>query len=311
MRQMMGRAGREHHERGVVELVVSDEDEGVIHEMLEQGSTTVVSSLQDPDILAMSLIPEIYRGSVTDTASARAWCARSFCPNPPLQKALELLREVEAIRSVQGRLEATIVGSCAAQFYFHPADVFAWHHNFTTMFDLGLEDDEVAPAWALGNIPFDRVVGDLGDKRYLATECKSKTPLGLRAMKGSAINVVAWWYLLGGPSPGAIRPACLERRKNFGRYRAALEMLNRHANWDTGDYFQELELRVKKGLRPPLVPLCKFEGMTKGRADYLYNLGIRSGPDFASVVGRLDDDIDDDFKETIERIARECSKTGN
>lgn len=304
IRQLMGRAGRNHEGSGVVELIVDDKDEDVISEMLNEGATIVESSLKDPEMLAMSLIPDIYRGSVVDMDSAKAWCARSFCANPPLSDALELLREVESIKTVGGRFESTVIGSCAAKFYFHPADVFAWYRNFGDLFEMGLENDELASAWALGNVPFDRVIGDLRDRRYLASDCRSRMPLGLSIMKGSMINVVCWWYLIGGPSPGPIRSACLERRKGFGRFCSALEMLNKSCGWGMGDYFEELELRVKKGLQPHLVPLCKFAGMTKGRAEYLYNLGVESGNDFIEIGNKLDDDIDDDFKETIERIAR-------
>jgi len=303
LKQMMGRAGRSHDDQGVVELIVEDKDEGVAAEMLEDGGLTVKSSLSNVDLLAMSLIPEIHRGAITNPKQAEDWCARSFCPEPPLAGAFELLREVEAITVKNDRLEATVIGSCAARFYFHPADVFAWHRNFTNLFDMGLETDEVASAWALGNVPFDRIIGDLGEKRELASDCKSRLPIGLKIMSGSVINTIGWWYLMGGPSPGSIRLAFLERRKSFGRYRAALSMLNKHCGWRMDDYFDELELRVRKGLPPHLVPLCKFEGMTKGRADYLYNLGVKCGQDFVTIDNKLDDDIDDEFKETIERIA--------
>jgi len=308
LRQMMGRAGRDHDEEGVVELVVDEKDEGVIDEILSEGSTTVSSSLSDPDILAMSIMPEIHNGSVNSFEGAMIWCSRSFCPDPPVEKAMELLREVEAIKeNADGTIEATPIGSCSARFYFHPADVYAWWCNFSSIFEFGLEDNELAPAWALGNVPFERVIGDMGDRRELASECASRLPLGLRAMKGSLINVVSWWYLMGGPSPGPIRLACLERRKGFGRYKAALNMLNSHAKWGMDDFFKDLELRVKKGLVPDLVPLGKLPGMNKSRSEYLYSLGARSSEDFGSMLRKLDEEIDDDFKKTIEEIARKCS----
>lgn len=311
LKQLMGRAGRSHETEGSVELIVETADESAAFEMLEEGSIQVESSLADPDYLAMSLIPEIHRGEIDSREAAEKWCERCFCDNPPLSKAFELLSEVKAVRTVDGRLEATYIGSCAAKYYFHPADVYSWYVNFSKVFEQGLEDDEVAPAWALGCVPFDRIVGDLGDRRYLSTDCRNKMPFGLNVMQGSMINVVSWWYLIGGPSPGAIRPACLERRKGFGRYVSALKMLNHHAKWHMSDYFDELEMRVKKGLPPQLVPLCKFEGMTKARADYLYNMGIRSGLDFVTIGDKFDSDIDDDFKETIEKIARQFSEAGD
>lgn len=311
LRQMMGRAGRSHDEEGLVELIVENADDGVASEMLKEGSMRVSSSLSNPDYLAMSLIPEIHRGEISNMKEAEGWCKRCFCQNPPLLKALELLDEVKAIKMTDDSIEATPVGSCSAKYYFHPADVYSWYVNFSQIFELGLENNEVAPAWALGNIPFDRIVGDLGDRRYLATDCRNKVPQGLAIMQGSMINIVGWWYLMGGPSPGAIRPACLERRKGFGRYCSALKMLNHYAKWDMADYFDELMLRVKKGLLPELLPLCKFDGMTKARADYLYNMGIQSGYDFVGIGDKFDNEIDDDFKQTIKRIARQFSEDGN
>jgi len=310
LRQMMGRAGREHGEGAVVELVVDSSDEGVADDMLAEGATTVGSSLSDPDMLAMALMPEIHRGAVVDEDSARRWCSRSFCPDPPVAAALELLREVQAV-SGGGRMGPTPVGSCAARFYFHPADVHAWWGNFSEMFDLGLEGHEMAAAWALGNVPFDRIIGDLGDRRHLASECRERLPFGLDVMEGSLINVLGWWYLTGGPAPGPIRPACLERRRGFGRYAAALRALDRAAGWGMDDFFDELELRVKKGIGPDLVPLCRLSGISKARAKYLRAAGVASAADMAAVLGRLDEEIDDDFREAIERIARTGGAKGD
>ena len=310
LRQMMGRAGREHDEEGIVELVVGKDDEGVISEILLEGATVVASSLSNPDILAMSLMPEIYRGNVKTTEAAMVWASRSFCSDPPLQKAMELLSEVEAIKEREGKLEATPIGSCAARFYFHPADVYAWWCNFGSLFEMGLENDELAPAWALGNVPSERIIGDLGERRELASECGSRMPFGLQIMKGSVINVLSWWCLMGGPSPGPIRLAALERRKGFGRYRSALDALNVAAGWGMEDFFDDLEMRIKKGLVPDLVPLCRFSGMNKERASYLYELGVRAPCDFGLMMGRLDEEIDDDFKQTIENIARKHGQDG-
>lgn len=307
IRQMLGRAGREHDKDGLVEIVVDQKDDGVIYEMLEEGSTGVSSSFSNPDVLAMALMPEIQKSVITSIDDAKEWCERSFCKKPAVEKALDLLREVDAIEDRDNRLVATEIGACSAKFYFHPADVYSWWNNFKSIFDLGLENDEVAPAWALGNVPYDRIIGDMSDRREICSECTSRMPLGLSVMDGSLINVVSWWYLMGGPSPGPIRLACLDRRSGFGRYHAALNYLNRQAGWRMGDFFDDLSLRVKKGLLPELMPLCREKGLTKGRAQYLYNMGIEVPSDLVDVGNRFDEDIDDGFKKVIEKISRKYS----
>lgn len=310
IRQMMGRAGRDHNEKAIVELIVDEKDEGRIYELLGEGSMTVRSSLSNADILATSLMPEIYKRNVKSVESAMVWCSRSFCKNPAVEEALEILYEVDAIKEINGVIEATSIGACAAKYYFHPADVFGWWTNFTYLFEMGLENDELAPAWALGNVAYERIIGDLGERRGIASECHSKLPFGIDIMKGSVINVISWWYLMGGPSPGAIRLGCLERRKGFGRYKSALIYLNKHAGWEMEDFFDELDLRIRKGLPPELVPLCKLEGINKSRASYLYSLGIKCHEDFEFALNKLDE-VDDDFREAVKKVARRISNKSN
>jgi hypothetical protein len=309
IKQMMGRSGRRHEGEGLVELVVDKKDEGRIYDMLSEGSMSVSSCFTNPDMLAMSLMPEIDRGIIDSYESAVVWCSRCFCPNPEVEKAINLLKEVNAIKEdANGILKSTPIGSCASKFYFHPADVFAWWENFTHLFGMGLENDAVSPAWALGNVPFERIIGDLGERREIATECKSRLPLGIEAIKGSLINVITWWYLMGGPSPGALRLPSLERRRGFGRYKSALNFLNKHAGWNMEDFFDDLELRVSKGIVPELLPLCKLQGINKSRALYLFDLGVKCADDFESLSL---EDIDDDFQESIRKIAKRNSTKSN
>lgn len=304
LKQLMGRAGRNHEGEGVVELVVHDSDEGVYHDMVTEGASSVSSSLSDEDILATSIIPEICRGEVSSIESAMVWVSRGFCQNPPVAKALELLREVEAIEDRGGRFVATPIGECAAKYYFHPADVYSWWCNFRDVFELGLESEELAAACALGSVPFDRIVGDLGDSREVASECGQRIPFGMQVMKGSLVNVVSWWYLMGGPPIGPLRLSVLERRRGFGRYLSLLRELNKVAGWGMDSFFDDLEVRVQKGVGQEMVPLCRLPGINKTRAKYLFDIGVRERRDFGAIVDKLSEEIDDDFKSTIRIIAR-------
>jgi replicative superfamily II helicase len=308
---MIGRAGRSHDERGVVHILVNSEDEGVLDEIFEEGGTTVVSAMRSPDLLASMILPEICRGDVTSLESARKWASRSFCNSPPVRVALELLRTVEAVRLNGEVYQSTDLGDCASKFYLHPADVYAWKENFSKLFELGLDDDNIAPAWALGNVPFDRIVGDLGEKRYIAKECENRVPLGLDIIKGSLINITTWWYLMGGPSVGPLRPACLERRRDYNRISCALHWLNSSIGWDRTSFFEDLELRVRKGIDSSLVPLCRCEGIGKGRAEYLYEIGVRGPDDMHKALSQVGDDVDEEFRKAIENVVWRFGKEGD
>ncbi len=299
LRQMTGRAGRKHDgSTAHVDVIVDPEDVELPEQLLAGGSAVVKSTMSDPDLLAGALIPEVFRGIVTDRQTARGWCARSLFSamggKPPVDGAIELLLEVEAMEEKGDRFLMKPVGECSAKFYFHPADVYSWKQNFDTLFELGLEGDDVAPAWAIGNVPFGRVVGDLGTRRELSSMCKSKLPLGLSVMDGSLINVVVWWSVMGGPGVGPLRPAVLERRHDFGRFQSALKWLFRDRN--ESSYFNELHERVSFGVTANLVGICQKAHIGKGKATALYNMGVRATDDPDTVTRRANELSDEDYQ---------------
>lgn len=289
LRQMMGRAGRRHGCEAVVELIVDETDIPSLDEVLSDKAIAVESTLCDADLVSMSMMPEIDRGVIDSLDSAQEWYSRSMSARPAVEKALDLLFEVGAIEGDAECFHATEIGVCASRMYFHPADVASWRRNFEQLFALGLENDDVAAAWALGNVPFDRMVGDVSKHRESLSDCIHRIPIGLSAMEGSRVNIFGWWCLMSDTSAGAIRPACVERRKNFGRYKAVLEMLNDAYGWDSADYIEEVEIRIRKGVLSHLVPLCKLH-ISKNKAKYLYDLGIRSIDDFSYALEVIDDE---------------------
>ena len=297
IKQMVGRAGRKHGGSATVHVVVPPDDEGITESLSEDGAMIVSSALSDEDVLSSTLLPEIVSGLVLTIDDALKWGERSFCANPPIEKALELLREIDAITIINGNIRATDIGVCAARFYYHPADVCAWAENFTTLFENDLQDEDLGAAWAIGNVPCDRLIGDLGDRRDIVYDCKSKLPFGLDIMDGSVINVISWWYLMGGPSVGDLRFSCLDRRKDFGRFLSAIKWLDSKCmGWNEEEFFSDLEKRVRGGIRAELLPLCKIPGISKGKADYLFENGISGISDLSKA---LDLDIDEDFLEIV------------
>lgn len=315
IRQMIGRAGREHDKSGEAHIVVDCKDECFTNTMFEEGVNTVESSLSNPDVLAGAMLPEICADHISCYDDAVEWCSQSFCSNPPVDKAIEVLKKVDAIKQHGVVIMATETGMCAHRFYFHPADVYAWRENFSMIFELGLENEELAPAWALGNVPYERITGDLRDRTEIFTECKDRLPIGLEVMDGCLTNVIAWWYLTGGPSPGAsLRPACKERRSDFGRVLNTLKCLDSNCmGWDKGDFFNELDIMVKKGIGRELIPLCRA-GFSKNKAAYLYEMGARDIDDLEEIRDKIEVDIDEEFAQEITQIARKSGgksgKTG-
>jgi len=169
----------------------------------------------------------------------------------------------------------TRLGKVAASLYFHAEDVNAWAENFTKLFEEGMENTEMGAAWALGNIPVSRGIGDFSDRWEVVSECKGMIPSGFDVMEGSVINVVLWWCVMGGASAGKLKHKVFTMRGDFGRIRRALcELDDAVGRWGKHDYFDGLAKRVGRGVPMSIFRLYSL-GVSKGLAQYLYNMGVK------------------------------------
>lgn len=311
IKQMVGRAGRKHGgETATAHVIVEDERAAEVQAGLEQGSNmNVKSSFGLTDGVFFHLMPEISAGRIVDSESAQKWFERSLSfyqgGKVNFEKVFDKMEKMGAIlRMPPGKsVQATKVGEIASDLYFHPGDVQSWKDNFTKLFGLGLENDNAAIAWALGTRTHAKSHGDFGDHRFVIGEYKSALPLGLELEEGTVTQVVLWWCAMGGPPTGKMRNQMLELRDDIGRIKRALVRLDKEvARWDRGGFFDEMEMMVRKGITTVLVELCKLPGITKGRADFLYNAGARDADGIAEIVGNIEDEIDEPFKAALKEI---------
>jgi hypothetical protein len=311
LKQMMGRAGRKH-DGGVaqVDVIIEDTDAEYYEEgMKDDSGMDVLSTLNGLDDLTFHVLGEIVAGNIKDKATARQWFARSlralqggkFDPDD----VFELLDELEAVSLYKDKITATPLGEVSVAFYFHPADVLMWKQNFTDLFEQGMENDEVAPAWALGSIPCARATGDMGNNRWVISDCLNKIPAGFQVMEGAMINTTLWWHLMGGPPVGKMKNVALSMRKDFGRIKNLLTVLDmKVARWGMGDFFDDLEVRVYKAIGPELLDLCKLRGITKGQAAFLYNMGVTNIYELREQAENIEGEVDERFMATISRLIR-------
>jgi hypothetical protein len=281
LKQMAGRAGRGHETGSChADFVVEECDaEYVEDNMGSKAQLNVQSMLGDGSLLAFHLIPEICKGNVTDTASAEQWHSRSFhslCGGKvKWDKVIQALHSVGAVKLEGGKMTATPIGEIAASYYFHPADVKAWKDNFSVVFDLGVENDDVAVAWALGSVEFNRRSGDFGNRYEVMEECRNRLPAGLEMQSGCLVTTTLWWHVLGGPPVGKMKNQAIELKEDFGRiHRVLIELDKRLAKWGMMDFFDELLFRSRRAISAELSGLFKVPGMTKGKAVALHEMGI-------------------------------------
>jgi len=310
IRQMVGRAGRRHGGATCEAYVILDDEDldDIRDGMNDPAGYEVKSSLESCDNLVFHLLAEVCGGSVSDEQEAESWYSRSFGAfqglKPNFKRAMAKLMEYGAVEENPLGYMPTKMGTIASELYFHPADVKAWKDNFDEVFNMGLEREDSAIAWALGSVPVMAAPGDFGKHRFVLSLCKEAIPAGLEVKPGMLTKITLWWSALGGPSVGRMRNQMLGLRDDFGRiYRALLRMDKEVAMWGKEVFFKELESRVRKGIPVHLKELCKLPGITKGRADYLYELGVRDRNGIRDIIDSIDGEVDEPFLNDLRGIA--------
>jgi len=233
IRQFIGRAGRSHDvSKAQADVIVEEDVEPDVRKGLSEGGKEVVkSAMSDLGLVAFHVLPELCSGKVKDEESFIRWYMRSLCSFQGTMIGFDdlatFMESMGAARWTHGRLVATGISRIALALYFHPADVVAWRDNFTKLFSMGLEKDDTAVAWALGNVPVSRVSGDLGKHWDAVREFGDRLPIGLEFNDGGLVTATLWWHLMGGPPVGPMKMAALEMRRDFGRVHRALSLLDK------------------------------------------------------------------------------------
>lgn len=310
IKQMIGRAGRKHGGgECLAHVIVEDDRASEIQSGIDHGTNMEVhSSFGSIDKLFFHLMPEIASGRVSNVESAEAWFSRSLAFRQDskkinFQKVFNGMEKEGAIHQVAGVVKPTKVGIIASDLYFHPGDVQAWRENFGRIFEMGLENDTSAIAWALGTRTHTKCHGDFADHRFVIGEYKGSIPLGLDLEQGTVTQVVLWWCCMGGPPVGRMRNQMLELRDDIGRIRRALVRLDREiAGWDKEEFFADMEIMIRRRIGTNLVELCKLPGITKGRAEFLYDKGAYDADSIAGIAEDIKDELDEPFSVALKGI---------
>lgn len=308
--QMCGRAGRKHGGSTCkADLIVEEEEyEEIACEMEGDGSFNISSQFDSPESTAFHLLPEICRKEVRTIEDAEAWYSKSLGAfqgkNSRIDKSIDVLLKAEAIIKTSHGFMATKLGQIASKMYFHPLDVKDWKDNFGQVFEMGLECDDVAVAWALGGTSITRSSGDFGQHWYVVGECKSGLPLGLEMRDGTTITVTLWWSALSGIPVGKMRNHVMAMRDDFERIRGVLTSIDCEVTkWGMIDFFIELGRRIRRGIPSHLVELCNLPNISKSRAEYLYNMGVQDVSGVREFLSEMTEEVDESFAQALKDIA--------
>lgn len=301
-----GRAGRKHGGEACVAYILSDEDDTDVLASLENDEGyKVISSFGIPEKVSFHLLPEICSGRTNSLVDAERWYSRSLAfmqgNRVNIETVIKHLVESDAITY---NFEPTFLGKISASLYFHPVDVKAWWNNFGEIFEMGLEKDDSAIAWALGNIPMTKIQGDFGANRDVMTSCRNSIPSSLCVSKGCITTITLWWAALGIISSGKMKNQMLGLKNDISRVVQALILIDREeAHWNKESFFKELVWRIKRGIPRSLVELCRMDGMTKGMAVFLESQGIHNKEELRRNLHNLTSEIGENEINILKDVA--------
>lgn len=291
--QMAGRAGRPGFDpRGDVHILVPDRNPDHHVERLstpkkiESQLLNYTGSEESPHYktLAFHLVSEIHHGSISRIEDVHEWYARSLAyfqyeelDQSVVDRTMDLLLRVGAIKEENGRYEVTSVGKVSSMLYYSPFDVADLRRNFKYLFSNGLESNDLAVAMALGNVDSVRSGFVSRAEKEEMDVFASKVRKAFGDQIDSTIKgAYAYYALMHGMPLGPFTSMARGLQMDFDRLASVLNLLDSMAaKWNKSQFFRELSMRVTYGVGPELVEFCKVPNIGKTRAERLYAAGFR------------------------------------
>lgn len=302
--QMAGRAGRVGYDpKGDVHILVpeSKSDEHIERLSVPQNiNSQLLKYIGEEDnphykTLAFHLVSEIHHGEIKTIDDIHEWYERSLArfqsvdlDDSVVDKTIELLIQVGAIKEVDGKYEATSIGKVSSMFYFSPFDVSDLRRNFRFLFMKNLENNDYALSMALGNIDSIRMGFVTKNEKEEMSDYYDviKKSFGDIYLESSIKGGYAYFCLLRGLDLGPFNSLGRGIQLDFERTSSVLNALDAMAaKWNKRNFFNTLSLRVAYGVRAELVSLCRIPNIGKARAERLFSAGFRNPSDLA---GRFD-----------------------
>jgi len=322
--QMAGRAGRPGYDpKGDVHILLpygeSDHhiDRLSTPKNIESQLLSYVGQEEDPryKTLAFHLVSEIHYGQIKTIKDVHDWYSKSLAyfqyedlDDSIVDKTIDLLTRVGAIKEVDGNYEATSVGKVSSIMYYSPFDVADLRRNFRTLFSKGLDQSDFALSLALGNVDTIRAgfVARAEKDEMSGFASKVYEAHGSDFPESAIKGAYAYYCLLNGNQLGPFAAFAKGLQMDAERLVSVLNMLDSMAaKWNRRDYFNAAHLRIMYGVRPELIELCKIPNIGKVRAEKLYAAGFRRPPDLFKnphLVKRLLNMKDEKIQEIMNSI---------
>jgi helicase len=303
--QEAGRAGRPRFDTvGDAYILLPDnEEEFLYHKRMINNLPPVTSRMLDNHFgkyktLAFHILSEIVQGNIKTIDCVRDWYNRSLASfqskeltGEIIKDTVELLKKIGAIKIENNELIAVGLGKVANMFYLSPFDVFDYRNNFSELFNSKTEFNDIALAYALGNIDSNKtqVVSKKEKEQYsLYLKKLQDTYPGAIFSDGVIKASFCYFNCLKGIYGEIFSGYQRQLINDFNRISSMLELLDSMSGrWGRKKFFNNLGIRISYGVGENLVELCKIPHVGKVRAEKLYRLGVKDLCDFSKIDNKL------------------------
>lgn len=296
--QMIGRSGRLGIDpAGDAYILIPESGQDYKKKLTSQSKISsrllnrVYNSYKD---LAFHLVSEIYYGSIKKEEDVFKWYSRSlsyFQNNKfdynDIKEVLDLLCKCGAIGIENNEIFCRLVGKVSSLFYFSPFDVSDLFFNVKFLFNENKQEDDYYISMALGNLDSNRCnpIVSKSEKdemqSYKMAILRNKTNKFLT--DGSCKYSFCYFNLLKGKSNIVLNSLQSSIQFDFIRVVQILYALNSFAkDFANKNWIKSIEERIKYGVPPHLIPLCRIENIGRSRASKLYENGIKTPKDLVS-----------------------------
>jgi replicative superfamily II helicase len=244
---------------------------------------SIDSRMNNFSVLCFHIVSEIHNKECRSAQDIKEWYSRSFAKHQgadiddnTIETMIDSMKS-KGILWVMGKiLRTTGVGDTAALYYQDPFDCAEWLWNWGRVFQLGLEGNDIAIAWALGKVPTNRppyvpkVLSQ--DVAFFDSEAKTldlhpPTNIrctGMRKALESSDDHGGWGVEVRGI------------RYDSDRLMETIKALDRMAgHWNRGQYWDKITVRLKYGCTHEEAGLVgRFSGIGAKKAKKLISAGI-------------------------------------
>ena len=296
--QMCGRSGRMGIDiEGDAIILLPDTQSQYLRNKIEHPGN-IISQINDPLIAGFHIIGEVVNKNVNTREDVYKWYGRTLASRQDMNISKEYVDQLvdyliknNAIREVDGRLVETEIGKACCYFYLRPDMLKDLMENWNKIFELKIEGNDFVLTRALSRLRlYDEMIVSKAEKGYIEPYHKASKAMESSfggSTEGQAKVGMAYLNMLKGVKGVEVKdgnkimnPLVSVQRglqNDIERiFQAMMYIDAKYTKWGKGTYWNGMAIRIKYGVGPELVDLCRLEGIGGGYAKKLYDAGIRT-----------------------------------